>query len=236
MILAKILTREDRIKNQYTKLYDLNQRLKNISECYYIAWDGTIHLKSLVGFEEILIHLRYPDSINLFTGAMILPNKFFEFGKKAKKTKLTIKETEDSFEFGQLDDEELKFTLNIINKNSSMDKEYLSGMVDPKMYKRYFELTSSKYTQYPVEDFTMLTDKQNEDIINANPVYMTFNDANLTLTKHLVLDIKKGDSLGIKRMCYQKIDEDNSRVFYMIEHRADLYDSYTIFNTLQQIT
>lgn len=237
--MAKILTREDRIKQQYTALNNLNQRLKNISTCYYIHHDGTIYVKALVNFTEVLVKLRYPEKIDLFLGAMILPNKFFEFAKKSKKTKLTIEENDNEFIFGQNDDDELSLTVNIVNKaelGSDKSNEFLQRRVINEMYKRYFELESDNYIQYQDRDqYTFFNEEEIEGLCSANPLFLDINDTNMTLTKQLFLDIKKDDKIGIARYCYQKIGRRNSRVFYMLKHETDMYDSYTIFNTLQQI-
>lgn len=234
--MAKELTREDFIKKQYSELNKINQRLKNISECYYISYDGTIYIKSLVPFVEKMVHLRYPEKIALFYGAMILPNQFFDFAKKAKKTKMTIEETENSFKFGQEDDPELSITVNIVNMDEKNDEEYRKARVIPKMYKRFFELRGEGYISYKdCGDFTRLSDDQIDAIVNASPVILNYNNASITLTKHLMLDIKKDDSISISRDCYQRIDTRDCRVFYMVKNETDLYDCYTIFNVLQQI-
>lgn len=235
--MSKILTREDKIKKQYSELVKINQRLKNISMCYYIHHDGTVYIKSLINFTEVLINLRYPEKIDLFHGAMILPNKFFDFTKKAKKTKLVIDEKVDKFIFSQNDDEDLKFDLNIVNKsdpNSDASNTFLQKNIINEMYKRYFELESDKYNHYiDRNNFTFFDEDEIEGLISANPLFLSINNSNITLTKQLFLDIKKGDKIGISRYCYQKINGRNSRVFYMLKHETDLYDSYTIFNTLQ---
>lgn len=235
--MAKELTREDLIKKQYSELHKINQRLKNISECYYISYDGTIYMKSSVPFVEKMIHLRYPEKINLFYGAMILPNQFFEYAKKAKKSKMTINQNDTSFEFGQEDDPEIYLGIHIVNMNANNDEEYRKARVIPKMYKRFFELGGDEYTLYKdCGNFTRLTDEQMDAIVNANPVILLYNNASITLTKHLMLDIKKTDMISISRNCYQRIDPRNCRVFYMLKNETDLYDCYTIFNTLQQIS
>ena len=235
--MAKELTRDDIIKKQYSELNKINQRLKNISECYYISYDGTIYMKSLVPFVEKMIHLRYPEKINLFYGAMVLPNQFFDYAKKAKKTKMTIKENTESFEFGQEDDQDVSITVNIVNTNEKNDEEYRKARIIPKMYKRFFELGGEGYISYKdCGSFSRLNDEQIDAIANANPVVLSYNDASITLTKHLMLDIKKDDVINISRNCYHRIDSRDCRVFYMLKNETDLYDCYTIFNTLQQIS
>ena len=230
----KELTEDDILKKQYSSLVKINQRLKNISEGYYISHDGTIHMKSLVDFIEKIVVLHDVEVIDRFLGSMIMPNAFFNFTKKAKKSKLIITPTNTSYHLGQEDDEELTYTINVVNANKEIDMNYTKANIIPKMYKRFFELESDMYEQFPDKDeFHPLTEEETENIIKANPVYLLFHDHKLTLTKHLCLDIKKGDTLSLARYCRQKLDGKHYRVFYMLKHETELYTDYTIFNTLQ---
>lgn len=241
--MAKELTREDRIKKQYSELVKLNQRLKNISSCYYIHSDGMVYMKALVPFTEVVIRLRYPEKIDLFTGAMILPNEFFQFTKDAKKTKMNIKEYEEDgtkkFLFGQSDDTELEYTLNIVNQDSfdSFEgKKFLHDQIIPKMYKRYFELESDLYIQCEDKDVNYkFTEEDTDGLAKSSVMFLDFNGTQLTITRNLFLDLKKGDKLSISRNCYQKVEKNLCRMFYIISHETDIYNSYTTFNILQQI-
>ena len=231
----KELTEFDILKKQYSNLEKINQRLKNVCSGYYIGYDGIIYMKSIVGFVEKIAHLADPESIEKFKGCLILPNKFFEFSKKSKKTKLTITATEKGYYFGQDDTDELKLEIPIQNPIESIDQNYISTKIKPTMYKRFFEITDDeKYCVY--EDsgkFTNLSLNDVEIIASANPLYINYQSSKLTITKHLMLDIKKTDLLGISRISYQKIDQTSNRVFYMLKQECELFDTYTIFNTLQ---
>ena len=230
----KELTEEDKLKKQYSELVKINQKLKNISSGYYISYDGMIYMKSLVPFVEKFIHLHNPEVINKIYGAMIMPNAFFDFTKKAKKTKLTILETESKIHFGQNDTDELVYTINIVNDDELIDKDYIDAKIKPEMYKRFFELNSDKYIQYEDNNiFHPLTEEEVKSMANASVVYLNFNNTTLTLTKQLFLDIKKTDNFSIRRVCYEDIGKGKARVFYMIKQSTELYDIYTIFNTLQ---
>lgn len=232
----KELSEFDIMKKEYSNLVKINQKLKNISDGYYISHDGNIFMSSLVSFIEKFIHLHNPDDISHYLGSMIMPNAFFEFTKVAKKTKLTIVPTEKGYHFGQdyTDDSEFKYFVNVVNPNKEIDMNYVDANIKPKMYKRFFELSSELYVQYDDNDkFYDLTPHEVESIVDAKPVYFDFNGTGLILTKQLFLDIKKDDTLSIARLCYQKIGDNEYRVFYMIKHTTDLYDSYTIFNVLQ---
>lgn len=232
----KELTEFDIIKKQFSKLEKLNQRLKNIASAYYIAYDGTIYMKSLVNFIEKFVHVANPEEIDRFYGCMIMPNELFEFCKNAKKSKLTINATEKAYYFGQDDNDDVKFTINILNSNKDVDMSYIISSIRPKMYKRFFEIYE-KTDMYHIYDddkeFHPFTEIDVDDIASANPVFIKYNNTDLTITKHLLLDIKKSDKLSIARIAYVLIDGGMKRVFYMIKHECELYDTYTIFNTLQ---
>lgn len=228
----KELTEEDIIKKQYSNLVNLNQRLKNISEGYYIAHDNTVYLKSLVPFIEKFIKLKDDIDYSYIKGSMIMPNAFFEFSKNAKKTKLISLRTENGLHFGQNDNEELQYDINILNSNELIDSEYVNAQIKPKMYKRFFELTSDKYHQLDRLNIELSEDDV-FDLTKARPVYLNAKGSLITLTKQLFLDIKKDDKISIQRMCYQNIENQQYRVFYMIVQETNLYDCFTIFNTLQ---
>lgn len=231
----KELSEFDILKKQYSNLEKINQRLKNVCSGYYIGYDGVIYMKSIVGFVEKIANLVNPESIEKFRGCLILPNKFFEFSKKAKKTKLTITATEKGYYFGQDDDDDLQLEIPIQNPNKLIDQDYITTKIKPTMYKRFFEITDeNRYFIY--EDSGKFTNFSSSDInliASANPLYLSYQASNLTITKHLILDVKKTDLLGISRISYQKIDHASNRVFYMLKQQCDLFDIYTIFNTLQ---
>ena len=232
----KELTESERYKKEYSTLVNINQRLKTISDCYYISHNNTIYMKSLVPFIEktIVLHDDIMNEQSLFNGAMIMPNAFFEFTKNAKKTKLTINPTLESIYLGQCDNTDISHKINIVNIDPRIDNDFLNSQIIPSMYKRFFTLSDNCYTKY--DDYDVYYDISKDDIevlLDSEPVYISLYNAPLTLTKQLVLDLKKEDSLSIARTCFQKIEETKKRVFYTIKHTTNMYTSYTIFNTLQ---
>ena len=234
----KELTEEDIIKKQYTQLNKINQRLKNVSDGYYISYDGTIYMSSLVSFIEKFIKLHKPEDIEKFHGCMILPNEFFQFSKNAKKTLMTASFEDNKFKFGQTNDDQLSLVINKYASNEEGDKFIKKSLIDEKenicMYKRFFQLEELEFNFYNDKDnFHELTEEEVFELYDSKPIELEFNGTELILTKHLLLDIKKSDSIGIARYGFKCIDEYNKRVVYMIKHTTDLYDSYTIFNTLQ---
>lgn len=229
----KPLTEFDILKKQYGKLVDLNDRLKYVCSAYYIGYDGVVYMKSLVGFVEKIARLKDPDSLDRFLGCMIMPNALFEFKKKAKKTKLTIELKDNVYYFGQDNTDELTYELNIVNPNKECDELFLEERIKPQMYKKFFSMNTNKYIQYPEEDFRMISEDDVALLVGSNPLFLHYNDTELTITRHLFIDIKKDDGVGIRRLNYQVIENKSKRVCYMIKLITDIYDGYTIFNTLQ---
>lgn len=232
----KELTEADIQKKAYGTLVNINQRLKNISEGYYISHENEIYLKSLVPFIETYIVLNddISDAVSLFKGSMILPNAFFNFTKNAKKTKLTINPTLESIYLGQLDSDDITHKINIVNSDPKSDDMFIKGKIIPSMYKRLFSLCNDEYIKYKDSDeYSQFSEEEIEGLLNAEPIYLTIHDKPLTITKELFLDLKKDDHLAISRSCYKEIEDEKKRVFYTIKHTTNLYIGYTIFNVLQ---
>lgn len=228
---AKILTREEKLKKAYTDLYKLNQKLKNISSLYYIGEDGNVYMKSLVPFLESFVKLRYPEKYEFFQRGIILPNKFFNFGKKLKKSKLIIREIDDEEgkRFGFVEDDTGNaFNLNLL----SLDIETIKRKLE---YKRIFELEDKSKYEIFENNIYSLEDEQIENLFDGKYVEATLPTGDLVaLTKHLFLDIKKGDTIQISKVARQAIDTKKKeyRVFFLITRNTDLYTSYTIFNKI----
>lgn len=228
----KILTREERLKKTYNDLYALNQKLKLISEIYYIDPSGVVYMKSLVPFLESVVTLNYRDKFESFYHAAILPNKLFDFGKRVKKSKMKIEEIQDKegqrFQFYQTDFPDLTYTLKIL----SLEKEYIQKSFN---YKRMFEITDAKKYEIYEDSFYPLDVSQVEDLVDSKfiEVYLPSGDM-IPLTKHIFLDIKKTDYIQIRKVARQRIEgpDDVYRTFYIICHDTDLYTKYTLFNRL----
>ena len=232
----KELTEAEIHKKEYSVLVNINQRLKNICEGYYISHDHRVYIKSLVPFIETLIILNDEvfNTLSLFKGSMIMPNAFFDFTKRAKKTKLSINPTLQSVYLGQNDTDEIAHKINIVNSDINSDDAFIQTQIIPSMYKRLFALQEDSYIQYDdCETYYTLSDYEIETLLNANPIYLMVHEKPLTLTKQLILDLKKDDQLAIARTCFKEIEDGKKRVFYTLKHITDLYIGYTIFNVLQ---
>ena len=236
--MAKELTREDALKTQYSYLVKINQRMKNICSCYYIHPDGKIYMKSLVDFIEIVGEIRYPEKISNFLGCMILPNKFFEFSKVARKTKLEIVEFEEDgtkiIQFSQGDsnnpEEYVYYRVNIVNPTLEVD---YATRIAPEMYRRYTEFGNKEYHYFNDKDvFFSLTDVDIERLLK-DPIILDIYGTTVVLTKQLFLDLKKGDNIAIARMCYKKVDSKKRKIYYDIRHVTDLYESHIFFSIIQ---
>lgn len=235
--MARAITQLDEWKKSYSQLVKINQRLRYVSSGYYMDYDGTIYMKSLVPFLEKLITLHEPEKVEDFFGTMVMPNAFFIFSKNAKKTKLTIQKEEENhqFLFGQEDNDEWKYELNIVNPVH--DITYASHNIIDKMYKRFFITQESEpgFTQYPDSDnYEELPDDIVKKLQKSEAVYYECNGTTLTFTKHLFLDIKKDDHLSIARMGYEEIENNQYRVYYRMKHITELYTDITLFNALQK--
>ena len=232
----KELTEAELHKKEYGVLVNINQRLKNICECYYISYGNYIYVKSLVSFIEkvVVLHDDVCNSLSLFKGAMVMPNAFFDFTKNAKKTKLTINPTLESVYLGQNDNDEITHKINIVNQNQESDDGFINTQITPSMYKRFFTLVDDCYVRFDdCETYYDISEEELEALVNAEPIYLSIHGKPLTFTKQLVLDLKKGDTLAIARTCYQEIEDGKKRVFYTLKHTTNLYTDYTIFNVLQ---
>ncbi len=230
--MAKVLSDLTLMKKDYSQMIKLNQRLRYIASGYYIDWDGTIFMQSSVPFVEKVVTLHDPESIGMFRGTMIMPNALFEFSKNAKKTKLTIKKEDTMIYLGQEDQQELNHAIHIVCP--SFDALYAKNNVVDKMYKRFFS-TSSEFVQYPDSDkLDILPDEMVKKMCKAQAVYYEYNGTILTLTKHVMLDIKKEDHLSLQRWGYELIENDQYRVSYILTQETELYTVKTLFNKVQK--
>lgn len=222
------LTKEEVLRKSFSKLYDLNQKLKNISSIYYFG-DGVVYMKSLVPFIESFAELRYPDRYVDFNGGIIMPNELFQFGKRIKKSKVIISEVRDKEGHRyELEEGGYHHTINIVQFEMEELKNYLG-------YKRIFEIQDKKKYEVFESDYFPLDVSQIEDICKRKYIEVTLPSGDLIpLTRHLFLDIQPTDYIQIARVARQVIDKKKKeyRLFFLIEHSTDLYVKYSIFNKI----
>ena len=182
----------DPLKTQFKALKEINQRLKNICDVYYISQTGKIYMHSLVPFIEKIAELDTPEDISLYSSIMYLPNQLFEFTKVAKSTKLLASETSDSINLGQEDSEE-HITLNkiYVPNPDSCESEIVSNVVIPQMYHQLQKILINLHDYV----FIDIGEEDTLDIINNQMISIADPSGYIALTKNLFPSIKKGDSL-----------------------------------------
>lgn len=210
------------IGKYYSKLLNLNQRLKTISEAYYISTSGVVFMKSAVPYIEKIGVLTDDFPINLFGGAMILPNKLFEFTKLAKKTKLICDITKDSIYYGQDDNLDLSIKINRlcnIEAEGGKDSEFLKNhesslitrTIQPEMYVRLpniYPTFNDENKYYPLS-----LDEVN-DVVSGKIIDFTGGEIKFRIARDLFASMKKTDSLAMKKLSY--INPDNSLKEYIL--------------------
>lgn len=233
--IIKELSEDQIIKKDYSVLTEMNQRLKNICEIYYISHTGLIYLKSLVPFAEKVILLNDPDMIKTYRGAVCLPNKIFEFKKNAKKSKLVTLQTNNAVEHGQTDsDLSLRIDIAVRNEPEIVRQEnsFIQSKIIPMYYTKYFTITSNIDTNSLT--FTRLSDDDVNDIVSSKMVEVIDKDLYIPITKHLLLDVKAGDAVYYTKLPYSNrmeptfIEGDPDKTYIMFKNVNQFYTAYTI--------
>ena len=102
-------------------------------------------------------------------------------------------------------------------------------------YKRIFDIQDeSKYDVFE-SDYYPLDVSQVDDLCDRQYIEVTLPTGDLIpLTRHLFLDIKKGDYIQIAKVARQTISKEKNeyRLFFLINHDTDLYTKYTLFNKI----
>ena len=182
------------LKTQYKPLVKINQKLKNICDVYYISHKNVIFMHSLVDFVEKIGIVNEDIDISLYKGIMYLPNKFFEFTKEAKITKLTTKETNDTIDLGQTDDE-LSLTLNklYIPNDNIREDDIINVDIIPQMYSK-IDLVLNNMDKCL---FKSINESAVLDIVKNRIVTIFDEEAKilLSLSKNIFPSIKKEDSI-----------------------------------------
>lgn len=225
---VKVLEESDYLKKEYSKLCELNQKLKATCEVYYIGYNGCILMKSLVPFIEKVVFLNDSDYIPRFRGMMILPNKFQAFKADAKKTKLVITNTIDNMYLGQDDNPAVKITLNRVildtPENIEHEKELTKLKIAPEMYSRYFEILSGVDISQLM--FDQFSENDIETLCTPKPITYRRGDLSFVMTKQLFLDLKLEDSISISHIPDREDSPGKGYLFF--RHTTDVYTDYTL--------
>lgn len=233
-------------KKQFTNLYELNQRLKLISDVYYISHANELYMHSTVDFIEKFGRLNI--DVHAFFGCMILPNKLFEFKKKLKMSKLRIFKFNDKYEFHDQDGDILE--INRLIPHVSYDdesafialiekeKELIRTNIIPKMYRKYFEiipLSSSKDKSDIIKSGTYEDNIHFENLGEENvkilllPEAVTIMNGGISfiITKNIFFDIKKDDVLSVSF----DISHTEYKMYNVFKQSNKHYQLYTLTAT-----
>ena len=231
----KDMTEFDILKKEYGALVNLNQRLKNVCEIYYIAYSNIIYMKSLVPFIEKIAILNDGDLLNNYKGILYLPNQLFDFTKNAKKTKLTITQTDSTIYLGQNDNDDVAISLK---RGISPIKEVIEGehlfvndKILPEFYSRYFEIMQN--VKADKLEYLALSESMVEDISSAKFIELYINDNYVPITKQLLLDIKKNDDVFIAEVPISDVNE--NKMYYLLKNVNDIYTSYTLMSCIKNL-
>jgi hypothetical protein len=227
---------------EYSKLKDLNQKIKLDADIYYIASSGIIFLKSSVPYIEKLAILHGDFPILMYSGLIINPSILFEFTKDAKKSKIICTNTENKLYYGQNDNSDIHVEINRlcniscneedkdkIQAEKNHEQQILNETIFPQCYTRMIEIYQT--INDSTDEYPLSTD-QIESICDGNIIYFECNDFNFTIAKELFPSIKKTDSLAIRKLYYKNKDNPNKDYFLFKEDS----DILTIYTLIAQVT
>ena len=215
------------IIDQFKYITEINQKMKLISEIYYIDRSGTIYMKSLVPFIEKIAFLQpqIEDKIIQYLDCIYLPNQFFKFSKNAKKTKLTYIDEMDKIILGQNDNND-KLEINKGGRLITNNEQYLN-YINENFINRFYTKYSIIKNYINDPEYIQLSDNIINDIINNHCVYHVVDDSLITLTKNLFMDIKPSDQIFIK-IANEKEEGFENKRFVIYKMINNLMTTYTI--------
>jgi len=235
----KELSHDELVKKDYVYLTEMNQRLKNMCEIYYISHSGVIYLKSLIPFIEKVAILNDNNSLKIYRGALCLPNKIFEFKKNTKKNNLVVVQTNNFIDHGQSDNSEISLRINIAVRHEEeyikQEPAFINTKIIPEYYTRYFEIIDKIGMNVDRLDFIPFTDEMVDDIVSGKLVEISRPDVYIPITKQLLLDIKKGDSVWYTKLPYSNrheptfVEGDPEKAYIMLKNSNKFYTAYTMF-------
>lgn len=198
---------------QYGKLKDINQRLKYISDIYYIGNNGRIYMKSLIPFIEKFAIINENIDISAYKNSIFLPNKTYGFTSIAKKSKLSADFYIDKIILSDTNEDDVKLELNLVDENT-------------KPYSTFYK-NLDLILDGINGDYITLGEDNLQRLISSEVVYIPYINTNFTITKNIFMCIKKTDSIDYKIL--DAIDPLNEIKKYVLFRKStDLMSIYTL--------
>lgn len=224
------IDRKDPFYIQYKNIHEINQRLKQESSLYIILpIDGSIYIESLIPFIHKFGYINKNCQLDKYMNYGYLPNKFFEFTKNAKRTKLIYRETKDHLYLGQDDNNEIELCLDKIIKNDISKGEVrlaYERIVD-EIYKDKRMLIEYTMDENEKMKFMYLSEDQIADIIKSKVIELEILNSKIIFTKQLFPSLKKTDKLGYAIL--PQTDEQNpNKIYVVFKEENNLYTLFTL--------
>lgn len=203
----------EKLFKQYSKIKDINQRLKYISDIYYIGGNGYIYMKSLIPFIEKFAVVNDNIDIQAYSNSIILPNKAYGFTSIAKKSKLVADYYMDTIVLADSTDDSLKLEINLVQEESKPYKSF---------YKNIDLILNNISTP-----FITLEEENLRRLVSSEVVYIPYENTNFTITKNIFMSIKKTDSVDYKIL--DMVDPTNlMKKYVLFRKNTDLMTIYTL--------
>lgn len=204
---------------QFTKIKEVNQRLKYMSSLYLIE-GNIIGMQSLISFIEKIIILNEDIDISAYDKSIVLPNKFYDFYSKTKKKDLSISARNEKdiqgIEFKNTDDDTI-FMMNTVN---NLNNNIIGFYKIPEIFKTIDNLS-----------FTPLSESDNEDLMKR-AVYINHKNSQYTITKNIFPSLKKTDKISF--VVLDLVDENNlDKIYIMFRKDIGIGFVYTLTAFLQ---
>ena len=213
----------DPLKAQYKTLKEINQRIRYISDVYYMAFNNFIYMHSNVEFLEKVAIIHNTIDISSYQGIMYLPNELFNFTKEAKMTKLITNDLQSSIHLGQIENDEMNIKLNriYIPNDEVKEEDNINLTIIPKMYTKfhhYFnEINDLKYELISLND--------TESISKNSMVFINTPLCTLSLSKNLFGSLKKENVLSYHMFSSK---EDSNKIYVIYKEENEEMNIYTL--------
>lgn len=211
---------------EYSRLYELNQRMKLMCDIYIIH-DNYVYMHSLIDFVEKYVKMKAPFTV--FNNVAILPNQLFQFTKSIKKSKLFVRETDDEIIMGDTEDDNLVIHIKrflpstVINQpnGNSVVEDYLKKNAITKFYKMPDDLFDSN------ESYTALKPDIVDDLLYPYVVTLHIGAHSFVITRNIIPSLKKDDNLYVKKV--REENSDNLNKSYLIFREENkFFDVFTL--------